>query len=94
MDRSFSNFKLISAIHSKKFQVNPYTRAHVSELNIRVHILTTDAYFQWSYACKHAQIVRKISMLDGKYVDILSLKFEKDLFKCYREINIVSRIGE
>ena len=53
------------------------------------HVLTTDAHVKRFYARPNARIELKFVLIEFTYVDILSLKFEKDPFICFGEINVL-----
>ena len=54
-----------------------------------MHVLTKDAHVNRSYARTNARIELKFVLIEFTYVDILSLKFEKDPFRRFGEINVL-----
>ena len=54
-----------------------------------MHVLTKDAHVNRSYSRTNARIELKFVFIEFTYVDILSLKFEKDPFSGCGEINVL-----
>ena len=56
-------------------------------------LLCTYAQVWGSYVRARERIDLKICMVAAKYIDTLSLKFEKDPFSSCREINVLTKVG-
>ena len=54
-----------------------------------MHVLTKDTHVNRSYARTNARIELKFVLIEFTCVAILSLKFEKDSFRRFGEINVL-----